>query len=85
MRSLGPGAQDLFEPSERLGQEWGLILNVNLALLPSCWGFSFALGSGVSPHGHSSAYRLIGVSLTLDVDYLFMATPAPHSLLNILN
>ena len=44
--------------------EWGLILNANSSLLPSCWGFSFALGYGVSPHSHSSAYSLIGVSLT---------------------
>ena len=35
--------QGLFEPSERLWREWGLILNVNSPLLPSCWGFSFAL------------------------------------------
>ena len=38
--------QGLFEPSEHLWWEWGLILNVNLPLLPSCWGFSFALGHG---------------------------------------
>ena len=31
-------AQGLFEPSERLWQEWSLILNANLPLLPSCWG-----------------------------------------------
>ena len=47
-------AQDLFEPSEHLWWEWGLILNMNLPLLPSCWGFSFALGRGVSPYGQSS-------------------------------
>ena len=43
----------LFERSEHLWREWGLILNTNSPLLPSCWGFSFALGHGVSPHGHS--------------------------------
>ena len=43
--------QGFFEPSEHLWWEWGLILNVNLPLLLSCWGFSFALGCGVSPHG----------------------------------
>ena len=43
-------AQGLFEPSERLWQGWGLILNANSAPLPSCWGFSFALGRAVSPH-----------------------------------
>ena len=29
-------AQALFEPSEHLWQEWGLILNANSPLLPSC-------------------------------------------------
>ena len=69
-------AQGLFEPSECLWWEWDLILNMNLPLLPSSWGFSFALGREVSPHSCSSAYRLTGVSLTLDVGYLFMAAPA---------
>ena len=41
-------AQSLFEPSECLWWLWGLILNVISPLLPSCWGFSFALGRGVS-------------------------------------
>ena len=50
-----------------------MILNVNLPLLPSCWGFSFTLGVGVSPHSRSSAYRLTGVSLALDVGYLLRA------------
>ena len=40
--------QGMFEPSEHLWQVWGLILNMILLLLPSCWGFSFALGCGVS-------------------------------------
>ena len=40
-------AQGLFEPSERLWWEWGLILNANLPLLSSCWGFSFAFGQGM--------------------------------------
>ena len=44
----------LFEPSEHLWQVWGLILNVNSPFLSSCWGFSFALGHGVSPHSCSS-------------------------------
>ena len=43
-------AQGLFEPSERLWH-WVLILNVISSLLPSCWGFSFALGCGVSFFG----------------------------------
>ena len=34
---LGPGAHKaLFEPSERLWQVWGLILNTILPILPSC-------------------------------------------------
>ena len=37
----------LFEPSEHLWWLWALILNPSLPLLPSCWGFSFALGCGV--------------------------------------
>ena len=44
----------LFERSEHLWREWGLILNTNSPLLPSCWGFSFALGHGVSPQSRSS-------------------------------
>ena len=40
--------QVLFEPSECLWWVWGLILNMILLLLPSCLGFSFALGCGVS-------------------------------------
>ena len=59
-------AQGLFEPSERLWREWGLMLNTNSPLLLSCWGFSFALGRGASPQSRSSTYRLTGVSLTLD-------------------
>ena len=38
----------LFEPSEYLWWVWGLILKVILPLLQSFWGFSFALGCGVS-------------------------------------
>ena len=40
--------QGLFEPSECLWWVWSLILNVISPLLLSCWGFSFALGCGVS-------------------------------------
>ena len=41
--------QGMFEPSKHLWRVWGLILNAILPLLLSCWGFSFALGHGVSP------------------------------------
>ena len=47
----------LFEPSEHLCRLWGLILNIILPLLLFCWGFSSALGHGVSPHSHSSAIQ----------------------------
>ena len=40
-------AQGLFEPSEHLWREWGLILSAILPILQSCCGF-FALGHGVS-------------------------------------
>jgi len=49
---LSPGVHNiLFKPSECLWLVWGLILNVILPLLPSFWGFSFALGCGVSFFG----------------------------------
>ena len=49
---LGPGVDKVFfEPSEHLWRVWGLILNMILSLLPSCRGFSFALGRGVSFFG----------------------------------
>ena len=51
-------AQGMFEPSEHLWQVWGLILNVISPLLPSCWGFSSALGHGVSPQSRSSTTQL---------------------------
>ena len=50
--ALGPGAPKVvFETSECLWKVWGLILNVISPLLPSCWGFAFALGCGVSSFG----------------------------------
>ena len=49
---LGPGEYKvLFEPSKPLWWVWGLILNAILPLLSSCWGFSFALGHGISFFG----------------------------------
>ena len=41
----------MFEPSKHHWQVRGLILNAISPLLPSCWGFSFALGCGVSFFG----------------------------------
>ena len=38
----------LFEPSKHLWWVWSLILNAISPLLPSCWGFSFAFGHGLS-------------------------------------
>ena len=46
--------QGLFQPSECVWWRWGVILNVNSPLLPSCWGFS-ALGHGVSPQSCCSS------------------------------
>ena len=37
-----------FEPSKHLWRVWDLILNAISPLLPSCWGFSFALGCGAA-------------------------------------
>ena len=45
---FGSLAQGMFEPSEYLWWVGGLILNAVSPLLPSCWGFSFALGSGIA-------------------------------------
>ena len=47
--SLGPAVHKiLFVLSEDLWQVWGFILNVIVSLLPTCWGFSFALVHGAS-------------------------------------
>ena len=52
MGSLGPSVQKiLFGPSEHLWQAGVLIINAILPILPSCWGFSFTLGCGVSFFG----------------------------------
>ena len=69
--SLGPGMNKvLFVPSKRLWWIWSLILNAIVPLLPSCCGFSFALGHGVfffggfqhSPvDGYSTASCNLGV------------------------
>ena len=55
--------QGLFETSESLWRVWGFILSgAILLLLLSCWGFSFALGQGLSLQSCSNAYRLAGAS-----------------------
>ena len=50
-------AQGLFEPSVHLWLVRGLILNMISPLLPSCWGFFFALGRRLSPHSRSSTVQ----------------------------
>ena len=60
----------LFEPSEHIWWVWGLILNAILHFLPSCWGFSFALGRGVSFLGgiqHSSVDSSSAVNCSFGV------------------
>ena len=53
--SLGPGVHKVcLSPLSISLRVWGLILNSILPLLPSCWGFSFDLGHGVSPQSRSS-------------------------------
>ena len=72
--SLGPGIHKVCLSTLHISGR-----NTNSPFLPFCWNFSFALGCGISPPSHSCAYRLTGVSLTLDVGYLHMAGPAKHS------
>ena len=45
--SLVPGAHKVCLSPQCVQRDWGLILHMNSPLLPSCWGFSFALGYGV--------------------------------------
>ena len=49
--SLGPGVHKVCLNPLSVWQVRDLILNVISPLLPSCWGFSFALGCGVSLFG----------------------------------
>ena len=51
--------QGLFEPTEHLSKVWGLILNMILPLLLPFWGFSFALGHGLSLQSHSRPVQLL--------------------------
>ena len=62
---LGPGVHKvLFEPSVCLWWVWGLSLNAISPLLPSCWGFSFALGCGVSFFGGIQHSPVDGCSIS---------------------
>ena len=46
---LSPGVHKVFLSPPRVSGGYGvLILNAISPFLPSCWGFSFTLGSGVS-------------------------------------
>ena len=56
--------QGLFEPSEHLWRGRGLILSMTSPLLPSCWGFSFDLGCGVSFFGGIQPSPADGYSAT---------------------
>ena len=57
---VSPGVcKVLFELFKHLCWVWGSILNEISPLLPSCWGFSFAFGCGVSFSGgiqHAPVY-----------------------------
>ena len=65
--SVSEGSPDehkvLFELSEYLWSVWGWILNEILPLLPSCWGFSFALARGVSFYGGVLHFSVNGCSV----------------------
>ena len=90
--SLGPGAQKIcLSPLECLWWVWGLILNMILRPLQSCWSFLFALGCGVSffsgiqhspVHGCSAASCNFGVLAGEDKHTSFYSTilePFPKS------
>ncbi|CAM9299412.1 unnamed protein product [Rangifer tarandus platyrhynchus] len=62
--------QGLFEPSECLWWVWSLILNAISPLLPSCWGFSFALGRGLSPQMWGISSDVKSHNQMEDVNYL---------------
>ena len=73
----------LFEPSECLWRVWVLILNEISPFLPSCWGFSFVLGHGVSffggiqcsaVHGYSTASCNFGVLEGDECMFFYSAT-----------
>ena len=58
-----PGAYKvLFQPFRHLWWVWGLIVNVILPLLTTCWGFPFVLGRGVSFFGETQQSPVDGCS-----------------------
>ena len=78
--SRGSGSwctQGMFEPSEGLWRVWGLIVNVILPLLLSCWSFSLALGGGIPPQGRSSTTQPL-------VQHHAATAPVPPVLLGLL-
>ena len=58
--SLGPGVHKVCLNPLSVWQVRDLILNVISPLLPSCWGFSFALGCGVSLFGGIQRFPVDG-------------------------
>ena len=55
--SLGPGAHEVCLSPLRVSGGYGFILNMISPLLPSCRGFSFAVGCEVSRQSHSRAIQ----------------------------
>jgi len=55
--SLGPGTHEVCLSPLRVSGGYGFILNMISPLLPPCWGFSFAVGCGVSRQSHSRAIQ----------------------------
>ena len=77
LEALSPGAHKvLLEPSTHLWWVWGLIQSMILPLLPSCWGFSFAPGRGLSPH---SCSRVTQLPIWSPIISLTEKAMAPHS------
>ena len=81
--SLGTDVQKiLFEPSKCLWQVWGLILNAISPLLPSCWGFCFALGHRVKniqktkimTFGLIISWQTDGKTMKTVTDFIFLGS-----------
>ena len=73
----------LFEPSEHLWRVCGLFLNVISPLLPSCWGFSFALGCRVSFFG-SGQFSSVAQSSTKKLwSNIFLLTVVQQTVVNL--